>query len=234
MAKDPAFLFYSSDFLTGTMLMSNDEVGAYIRLLCLQHQQGHINEKDIENICNSSDRVKEKFIKDDRGRYYNLRLEEESNKRKAHSEKQRENIMKRWSKDKEVVIPPYQSGNTVVIPLENENENENVIININNNNIVKSNSVFKKPSIKEITNYCQERKNKIDPQTFNDFYESKGWMIGKNKMKDWKAAIRTWESKSGVAGKTNEPVPEWFDKNIDIKSNDKDIQRMNELLKGYE
>ena len=52
---------------------------------------------------------------------------------------------------------------------------------------------FTPPTLEEVTEYCKERNNKIDPQTFIDFYSSKGWMIGKNKMKDWKAAIRTWE-----------------------------------------
>ena len=49
--KDPAFLFYSGDFLSGTMLMSDEEVGQYIRLLCLQHQKGHLREKDMISIC---------------------------------------------------------------------------------------------------------------------------------------------------------------------------------------
>ena len=49
------------------------------------------------------------------------------------------------------------------------------------------------PSIEEISSYCNERNNGINPQKFFNFYESKGWMIGKNKMKDWKASIRTWE-----------------------------------------
>lgn len=49
------------------------------------------------------------------------------------------------------------------------------------------------PSIEEIKQYCQERKNNVDPQGFYDFYQSKGWFVGKNKMKDWQAAIRTWE-----------------------------------------
>ena len=52
---------------------------------------------------------------------------------------------------------------------------------------------FKKPSIEEITIYCQERKNRVDPDKFFNFYESKGWMIGKNKMKNWRSAIITWE-----------------------------------------
>lgn len=55
---------------------------------------------------------------------------------------------------------------------------------------------FKKPTIEEIQSYCQERNNTVDAQRFFDYYESKGWLIGKNKMKDWKAAIRTWERNS--------------------------------------
>jgi hypothetical protein len=54
---------------------------------------------------------------------------------------------------------------------------------------------FKKPELNEVKAYCDERKNDVDPSRWFDFYESKGWMIGKNKMKDWKAAVRTWEKK---------------------------------------
>ena len=49
--------------------------------------------------------------------------------------------------------------------------------------------------MEEIKDYCRERGNNIDPQRFYDFYESKGWMVGKTKMKDWKASIRTWENR---------------------------------------
>ena len=52
---------------------------------------------------------------------------------------------------------------------------------------------FIPPTVEEVESYCLERGNGIDAQSFIDFYESKGWMIGKNKMKDWKAAVRTWE-----------------------------------------
>lgn len=52
---------------------------------------------------------------------------------------------------------------------------------------------FEPPSVDDVRAYCQERKNSVDPQKFVDFYSSKGWMIGKNKMRDWKAAVRTWE-----------------------------------------
>lgn len=61
----------------------------------------------------------------------------------------------------------------------------------------KTPSVFKPPTIEEVTEYCRERGNRVDPEKWMDFYASKGFMIGKNKMRDWKAAIRTWEKDSG-------------------------------------
>lgn len=54
---------------------------------------------------------------------------------------------------------------------------------------------FYPPTLDEVKQYCEERKNNIDPMAFIDFYSSKGWMIGKNRMKDWKAAVRTWDGK---------------------------------------
>lgn len=62
-----------------------------------------------------------------------------------------------------------------------------------NNNTNSQKEKFIKPTIEEIKSYCLERKNSINPSQFFDYYESKGWLIGKNQMKDWKAAIRTWE-----------------------------------------
>ncbi len=53
--------------------------------------------------------------------------------------------------------------------------------------------VFSPPTIEEVAAYCAERNNSVDAQTFVDFYASKGWYVGKNPMKDWKAAVRTWE-----------------------------------------
>ena len=54
-------------------------------------------------------------------------------------------------------------------------------------------AAFKKPSLDDVSAYCAERKNGIDPQQFIDHYESNGWRVGKNPMKDWRAAVRTWE-----------------------------------------
>ena len=54
---------------------------------------------------------------------------------------------------------------------------------------------FIPPTVEEVADYCFERMNSVNPEQFVDFYSAKGWMLGKNKMKDWKAAVRTWERK---------------------------------------
>ena len=56
---------------------------------------------------------------------------------------------------------------------------------------------FVPPTVDEVRDYCYDRGNAVDPQRFVDYYTSNGWMVGKNKMKDWKAAVRTWEQKEG-------------------------------------
>lgn len=59
----------------------------------------------------------------------------------------------------------------------------------NNSNIGR----LEPPDVETVRAYCRERGNKVNPELFVDFYTGKGWMVGKNKMKDWKAAVRTWE-----------------------------------------
>tara|TARA_R110002074_G_scaffold50320_3_gene128073 strand:- start:2878 stop:3534 length:657 start_codon:yes stop_codon:yes gene_type:complete len=55
---------------------------------------------------------------------------------------------------------------------------------------------FTKPTIEEVLHYCIERDNSVEGNKFYNFYESNGWKVGKNPMKDWKASVRTWESNS--------------------------------------
>ena len=65
---------------------------------------------------------------------------------------------------------------------------------------------FAKPTVEEVEAYCLERANSVDARTFWDFYESKGWMIGRNPMKDWRAAVRTWERDRGGGGAGGRPA----------------------------
>jgi hypothetical protein len=62
---------------------------------------------------------------------------------------------------------------------------------------------FSPPTFAEVRDYCQGRGNAVDPQAFVDFYASKGWMIGKNRMKDWQACVRTWEKNHGRTNGTH-------------------------------
>lgn len=151
--NDPAFLFYSSDFLVGTMFMNDEQVGQYIKLMCTQHQKGHLNEKDMLKICPTLDEdVMSKFKKDNKGFYYNERLENEINKRKAYSESRRKNRLSSTTKPKNNKKDMNNICQTHVVHMENENENENEDINRDNREeekikkewLDKASSLFKK------------------------------------------------------------------------------------------
>ena len=82
MSKDPAVLFYTSDFLAGVGFFTMEERGQYITLLCEQHQIGHIPRNHMISVCGSDDSpVIKKFIKDKNGLYFNKRMEDEKEKR---------------------------------------------------------------------------------------------------------------------------------------------------------
>ena len=99
----------------------------------------------------------------------------------------------------------YQDNNTQDnIEITHKQHTDNTPITLTNNDkndkniVIGENKKFQIPAIEEIKNYCTERNNKVDANRFYDYYQSKGWMIGKNKMKDWKAAVRTWERKESL------------------------------------
>ena len=78
--------------------------------------------------------------------------------------------------------------------ITNITDNVNVNVNVNDKD-KKEKKKFVKPTVEEVKAYCLERGNKVDPYQFFDFYESKGWKVGNQPMKDWKAAVRTWEKR---------------------------------------
>ena len=94
-------------------------------------------------------------------------------------------------------------------------ENENIDID---SLYKRGSSHFQKPSLEDIREYCISRGNQVDPEQFFNFYESKGWMVGKSPMKDWRAAIRTWEKREKeVAPRKRERKPESvFEHNLKV------------------
>ena len=90
-----------------------------------------------------------------------------------------------------------------VCPEIGQNKKED--ININSLSIKRC-SRFQKPTIEEIREYCISRGNNVDPEQFLNFYESKGWMVGKTPMRDWRAAIRTWEKRENETPRRRSPL----------------------------
>jgi len=142
--KDPAFLFYSSDFLTGTALLTYEETGKYIKLLCNMHQHGALKKEQMELLVGDlSDNLMDKFSLNEQGCYIQDRLFIEIEKRKNFTKSRRENGKKggRKPNDKAIDKPiGYAHANLT----RNENENINDIVNIwtSDFNFLKSDSVW--------------------------------------------------------------------------------------------
>jgi len=148
MSKDPNFPLYTQDFLVGTMFMTDEEVGIYVRLLCVQHQHGGIIDKDIfKEKTKDFPKVFSKFKKTPEG-YYNQRLMDEMAKRQKKSRNLSANALKRWKREKEKQCKSNAIASRRHMPSENENENENESDN-GSENIVEN--------IKEIVEYLNKK-----------------------------------------------------------------------------
>jgi hypothetical protein len=196
MAKDPAFLFYSSDFLNGVADLTMEERGQFITLLCLQHQKGTLTDKTIRlSLGSVSVDVLSKFSKDKDGNYYNERLSEEIEKRIQFTESRRNNGSK-GGRPKNNTKPLGLAKHNL---MEDVNENENEDININ-----KSKCTFE-----QVYEYMAIRigkeNAKLEAEKFVNYYTSNGWKVGKNPMKSWGAAANNWitNSKQYAKGTTN-------------------------------
>ena len=100
---------------------------------------------------------------------------------------------------------------------------------------IKERKIFKKPTVDEIQDYCNERNNGINAEAFYDFYESKDWMVGKNKMKDWKACVRTWEKREKHNTKNTsdlEGLPKWWDYKEEDKRSEEERREIEAIKNG--
>jgi hypothetical protein len=196
MAKDPAFLFYSSDFLNGVADLTMEERGQFITLLCLQHQKGTLTDKTIRlSLGSVSVDVLSKFSKDKDGNFFNERLSEEIEKRIQFTESRRNNGSK-GGRPKNNTKPLGLAKHNLMEDV-NENENEDIIIN-------KSKCTFE-----EVYEYMAIRigkeNAKLEAEKFVNYYTSNGWKVGKNPMKSWTHAVNNWitNTKQYAKGTTN-------------------------------
>lgn len=171
MAKDPAFLFYPSDWIGGTMYLNFEQKGAYFELLMLQFNKGKFTEshaKQVLNICFSSvwPTIKEKFQTD--GLYFwNERLDVEKEKRKSFCESRRSNKI---PKTEEIISSSHD--NHMMQHMENENINT-IVSNTIDYLILKSGKVFKKTASKNITVITARIKEKYSLDDFKRVIDSK-------------------------------------------------------------
>lgn len=151
MAKDPAFLFYPGDYIGGTMGMTFEEKGAYIELLMMQFMRGHMTEHMIVQVVGQRwENIKHKFVQDEKGLFFNVRLDEEKIKRANFTKSRRNNKdgknQYNKNKEKEGHISSHMSGH-VTSHMENENVNVNEDINnTNKEEILKNSNLFRQPN----------------------------------------------------------------------------------------
>ena len=198
MAKDPAFLFYSADFIVGTYEMTDEQVGRYIRLMCLQHQKGHLSESVVLSVMGGEiDReVIGKLKRDDDGLYYNERLDEETSKRRKYSESRAKN------RKGDAVSKSYDNHMSNICNSYDEHMvNENVNVNINTNSSTEKGIVKGKHKHGEYNNVLlsDEDLEKLKAEftdweerieRLSEYIESKGV-----KYKSHLATIRSWARK---------------------------------------
>jgi len=181
MAKDPAFLFYYSNFQHGTRKMTFEEKGAYIELLCEQADSGYLSIDDIKRVLKDSfpiwSSICYKFSK--KGElYYNAVLEEHIEKRQKFVKSRKNNLSSQHVGDHK----SSHMGKHMVNRNINRDKNED--------------KRFVPPKIGDVAAYCIQRNNQIDPELFIDHYKTNGWVQSKGKpVKDWKACVRTWEKR---------------------------------------
>ncbi|MEK4108159.1 DUF4373 domain-containing protein [Paenibacillus sp. FSL R10-2791] len=143
--------------------------------------------------------------------------------RDAVSEKRAEAANKRWEKKQSDAIALENDANAMQKNANETKQNEtkqNNIKDISGTEVPKR-TKFTIPTIEQVKTYCDERSNSVDPVKWHDYYTSNGWKVGKNSMKDWKAAVRTWE-KSSITNTNTNIYP------IQSKA-DKDAQQREEL-----
>lgn len=180
----------------------------------------------IMQYCFDDKKPEDKFIKVATALMLST-IDRDNEKYDIKCERNRRNVMNRWNRRNGDTT---ENGSIQPHTTDTNNKNDNDNLNGNDNEPVnritgdknkektskeeKKNGRFKKPTIAEVEAYCKERGNFVDAQRFIDFYESKGWKVGNTAMKDWKAAVRTWEQRDGRQKKVSGVelgVGEWID-----------------------
>jgi uncharacterized protein YdaU (DUF1376 family) len=220
--KDPAVLFYTSDFLSGSMCLTMEERGQYITLLCLQHQKGHLSKKDIElAVGKVSLDVMKKFVTDEEGRYFNERMDEEAQRRKRFTESRRKSSLSRFAKTPCDTSHDVSYDNHTIHRTGNENINNTLDIsntevdsfNFSNTTTTTTTNIYLSMSEDErvqlelrICEMFAKAGAKSDPYDFIAFNKSRGFIGigGENVLEDLPRYIERWERREMQKGGEHE------------------------------
>lgn len=205
--------------------MTMAEQGIYFHMLCLQWvQKDCALPGDMKTICNMLNtksikkvsKILQKCFKFDSNLYRNERLYNEYLKAKRLHDRACKAAKKRWNEDTKAQNKHQTSINSSIEQApENQNQNQNQNKDLKDIGRKKA-APFSPPTIEAVTAYCQERKNKVDPQKFIDHYTSNGWRVGKTPMKNWQAAVRTWEkSDFGGNGNGHKDARSFFERDVE-------------------
>jgi len=211
MGKDPAFLFYPGDWLGGTLGMSFEEKGAYMEVLMLQFNRGHMTSHMIRHVIGQHwDTLQVKFTQDTNGLWFNSRLEEEINKRKNFVSSRKNNI-----KGENQYTKKQKKDGHMTSHMENENENRNGVVI--RNELKSKNEIFEELFTDDI--FIEQlkitHKGKDLQSGFEECYTHHS--NGPNPPKElweWKQKLNTWltiKSKDNVKRNTKQSVEERID-----------------------
>lgn len=210
MAKDPAFLFYSQDFIVGVQTMQFEDRGKYITILCQMHQQGRLDEETIRFLVgNVSDKLRLKFKVDEKGLWYNERLELETERRNNFTESRRinGNLGGRPKKQKASAKPngkPKQNHKANLMGDVNENE---VVIELNNKSEAfrKSWDLWRQYRVEIKKPYRSILSEVAAIRRFKDISDTDAiLMINESIAQQWQGIYK--QKENGIGNKFKEPV----------------------------
>jgi uncharacterized protein YdaU (DUF1376 family) len=228
LSKAPAFQLYSNDFLVDTLDWTIEEIGIYTRLLFYQWTNGKLPGEhnrlariagcSVKKFDHNWKNVSPKFIQNGDGYLRNERLENTRIEQEQYIEMQREKGKKRadqrWHNNIATATNRLQpEGQPEGQPKDGSSSSSS----IKKKEFNKKEKISQiPPPIEDVIAYCKERNNGVDPQKWFDAYQAKGWMIGKSKMVDWKAAVRTWEKPN------DKPKKKYFSTVADIEKEERE------------
>lgn len=216
----PYTRFFWSDWNADTAHLDLMHLGAYMKLISYMYQHARPlpgDQQQIFRICHAPTPTEQNAIKavlaeffiehedlEHGQQYRHHRVEREiewsSETSRARSAAAKRANKARWGSQTDHKRIPNglrtDSG-------RNPNQNQNQILPTDVGN--KGGRRFTPPSLSQLTAYCQQRGNSVDPEAFLDHYTANGWMRGKTKIKDWKACVRTWEKNREESKRPGEP-----------------------------